>query len=279
MLLATLFFAGMHGSVRYVASTGMHPFEISFFRNLFGLLVVLPWFIRFGWAPLRTNRLRLHGLRAGLNAASMIAFFYALSIAPLTQVTALTFTAPIIATLLAIFLLREQVGLRRWSAIALGFAGTVVVLRPGIESVGLGATLTICAAVGWAFVLLIIKSLGRTESSVTITTYMSLLMSPIALVPALFVWQWPTPSQWLWLVLIGVMGNAGQLLMVWSLKEAETNVVMPFDFFKLVWVSVIAYFAFAEVPDVFTWLGGGMIFSGAAYIAYRERRLAKPPGQ
>jgi drug/metabolite transporter (DMT)-like permease len=256
----------------------MHPFEIGFFRNLFGLLVVLPWFIRFGWRPLRTQRLRLHGLRAAINAASMLAFFFALSIAPLTQVTALGFTAPIIATLLAIFLFRERVGVRRWCGIIIGFLGTVVVLRPGFDAIGLGAVLTIMAAIGWAFVLLVIKSLGRTESSVTITTYMSLLMAPIALVPALFVWQWPNPSQWLWLVLVGTSGNAGQLLMVWALKQAETNVVMPFDFFKLVWVSMIAYFAFAEVPDLFTWLGGTMIFSGAAYIAYRERRLGSPTG-
>jgi drug/metabolite transporter (DMT)-like permease len=117
-----------------------------------------------------------------------------------------------------------------------------------------------------------VKSLGRTDSSVTITAYMSLLITPIALIPALFVWQWPNAEQLAWLVAIGILGNIGQILMAQALKEAPTHVVMPFDFLKLVWVSSIAYFAFAEVPDVFTWVGAAMIVTSAATIAYRERR-------
>ncbi|MCB9946559.1 MAG: DMT family transporter [Rhodospirillaceae bacterium] len=270
MLLSTLCFSVMHASIRHM-SASLHPFEIAFFRNLFGLLVVLPWFVRDGLAPLKTSRLRLHGLRAALNTVAMLSFFMALSLTPLTDVTALAFAAPVFATVLAILVFRETVGIRRWSAIALGFAGTLVVLRPGFQQVGMGPMLALGASLTWAFVLLVIKELGRSDSSVTITTYMQLFMAPLSLVAALFVWRTPDLAHVPWLVGIGLAGGCGQLLMAQALRQADTNVVMPFDFCKLIWVTVIAYVAFGEVPDGFTWAGGTMIFMSAAYIAYRER--------
>ena len=274
MVLATLLISCMHASIRHV-SDGVHPFEIVFFRNVFALIPVLPWAFKYGPSMFRTRRWGLLCLRAVVNVVAMLSFFYALSIAPLTQVTALGFLAPVFATVLAIAVFREAVGGRRWAAILLGFAGTIVILRPGFAAVGQGALLTIIAAFLWAGVLIIIKALARTESSATITVYMSLLMAPLALVPALFVWQWPTAEQLAWLVFIGILGGSGQMLMAQALKEAATNVVMPFDFLRLVWVTIIAHSAFAEVPDLFTWLGAVMIFAGGTYIAYRERRRQK----
>lgn len=276
MVMSTFMFASMHAVVRHISSEGLHPFEIAFFRNIFGLIVILPWFIRQGLAPLRTKRFGTHLARASLNSVAMLAFFWALTIAPLSEVTALTFGAPIFATILAAVFLREVVGLRRWVAIFIGFAGTMVVLRPGFEAIGFGQGLTIFAAMTWAVVLLIVKSLGRTESAVTITAYMSILISPIALVPALFVWQWPSANLWIWLIATGVLGNLGQLLMVQALKDAPTHVVMPLDFLKLIWVSILAYLAFSEIPDLFTWIGGALIFLGAAYIAISERKRTHP---
>jgi drug/metabolite transporter (DMT)-like permease len=286
MVLSTLFFACMHGAVRHV-SAAVHPFEIAFFRNLFGLLVIAPWLMRLGLAPLRTTRIATHGVRAALNVMAMLMFFMALSLAPLTDVTALAFTAPIFASLLAMVLMGELVGWRRWSAIGFGFAGVLVVLRPGLGEIGGGEVLALVAAAVWGGVLVIIKDLGRTDTSVTITAYMSLLMTPLALVPALFVWQWPDWQSLAWLVAIGILGNLGQLTTAQALREGDTSVVMPFDFGKLVWITVIAYLAFAEVPSPFAWLGGGMILASAVYIAVRERRVerrrsrdaaaAKPP--
>jgi len=271
MLLATFFVAAMHASVRQVADDGLHPFEVVFFRNLFGLLAVLPWFVRSGLAPLRTERFGLYSLRAAINLCAMMAFFYGVAVAPLTQVTALAFTTPVFATVLAIPILGEVVGLRRWAAIAIAFLGTMLIIRPGFESLGVGSALALMAALGWAAVVLIMRTLGRTESAVTITAYMSLLMTPLAFVPALFVWVWPTLEQLGWLVLIGIVGNVGQLCLSQALKEADTHVVMPMDFFRLIWIAAIAYLAFDEVPDLPTWIGGAVIFSSGAYITYRER--------
>jgi drug/metabolite transporter (DMT)-like permease len=249
MFVATFFFSAMHGSIRYV-STSIHPFEIALFRNLFALVVVLPWFYRYGIAPLRTQHFGLHALRALFNIMAMLSFFYALSITPLSEVTALGFTAPIFTTILAALVLGEVVRARRWAAITVGFLGTLIILRPGFEAIGFGQLLVLFSSMIWACALLVIKTVGRTDSSATIISYMALLMIPLSLVPALFVWRWPDLESWGWLIAIGLLGGIAQFCMTESLRQADTAVVMPFDFFKLVWVTLIAC---------------------AIYIAYRER--------
>ena len=271
MLLSTVLVAVMHALIRETSRLGLHPFEIAFFRNVFGLLVAVPWLVRYGLEPLRTSRIGLHGVRAVLNTAAMLMFFTALSLAPLAQVTALGFAAPIFATVLTALVFREFVGIHRWIAILVGFVGTLIVLRPGFTEIGSGPIFALCATMCWSVVILIIRSLGRTESSITITTYMSLLMAPMALIPALFVWRWPSLTELALLAVIGVIGNLGQLALTQSIKIADTQVVMPFDFMKLVWVSIIAFVFFAELPDLFTYIGGGLVFACGAYIAYRER--------
>ena len=125
----------------------------------------------------------------------------------------------------------------------------------------------------WACALLVIKTLGRTDSSATIIAYMALLMIPLTLAPAVFVWRWPDGAQLFWLVLVGLLGGSGQLCMTEALRRADTAVVVPIDFCKLLWVAVIAYLAFGEVPDRYTWLGGAVIFASAMYLVYRERRV------
>jgi drug/metabolite transporter (DMT)-like permease len=283
MLLAGVFFAIMHVAIRHVANSGVHPFEIAFFRNLFGFLVVVPWMVRYGLGVLKTSRLDLHAVRAVVNTCGMLAGFYALAIAPLAQVTALGFSAPIFATLLAIAFWGEKVGIRRWSAILFGFAGTLVTVKSGFTASGiqLGLALAIFAAITSGISIIDIKILARTDSAVTITAYMSLLMAPLSFVPALFVWTWPTLEQIAWLVFIGVAGNIGQILYARALHDGDTNVVMTFDYVRLMWIAGLAFLAYSEVPDRYTWAGGTMIFASAAYIAYRERfhrqSATKPP--
>jgi drug/metabolite transporter (DMT)-like permease len=255
----------------------IHPFEIAFFRSLFALAVVAPWFYRDGLALFHTRRIGLHGLRAVLNLFAMLSFFYALSIAPLSEVTALGFTAPIFTTLLAVLILDEIVGPRRWTAVVVGFIGALIIIRPGFAEIGPGQMLVVASSLVWACAVLVIKTLSRTDSSATIIAYMALLMIPLTLAPAVFVWRWPDGEQLFWLVLVGLLGGTGQLCMTEALRQADTAVVMPIDFCKLLWVAVIAYLAFGEVPDRYTWLGGAVIFASAMYIAYRERRAAGAP--
>ena len=274
MVASTVGFATMHVLVRYV-SAELHPFQIAFFRNAFGVVVFLPLMLKTGFAMFHTRRLGLHGLRAVLNVTAMLCFFSALSMTPIAQVTALAFTAPIFAAVLSVLLLREQVHVRRWTAILLGFLGTLVILRPGLQSIDLGSLLTLVAAVLWAATMIVIRVLGRSESSLTITAYMNVLLALLSFVPALLVWQAPSVTALLWLLAIGILGTLAQIALAQSLKEAEPGAVMPFDFLKLIWVTILGYLLFTELPDAFIWLGGAIIVLSTSYIAYRESQLRK----
>lgn len=274
MLAATVAFTAMHAMIRHVAQ-GLHPFEVAFFRNLFGLAFLAPWLFRYGLAPFRTSNLRLHGLRSILNLVSMLCFFSALTLAPLADVTAITFTAPIFACALAAPLLRESVGKLRWAAVALGFAGTLVVLRPGIGEIGAGPLLAVTAALLWGAAILVIKRLTRSEPSVTITAYMMIFLAPMSLAAAIPFWTWPSMEQCGWMLALAAFGTAGHLFLNQALKEGETSVVTPVDFVRLVWAAVIGYLVFGELPDAMTWAGGAMICASAGMIAWRERRKRK----
>lgn len=271
MLASTLCLASMHTTIHYVSET-VHPFVVVFFRLLFALIVVIPFFVRLGIAPLKTKRLKFLILRGVLNFAAMLCFFTALSLAPIADITALSFSAPLFATVLAVIIFKERLGWRRVVAICAGFAGTLIVLRPGFEEIGTGYILVLIATIFWGACVIIIKSLSSTESSVTITTYMSLVMAPLALIPALFFWTTPTLTDFGWLLLLGLLGGCGQLAVAQALTHADTHVAMPFDFVRLLWVSITGYLFFGEVPDIFVWLGGALIFASTAYITVREHR-------
>ena len=274
VFISTAGFASAHGMVRQV-STDLRAFEIVFFRNLFGSLVILPWFVKHGWAPLRTRRLSIHIIRVGVSVTSIFTFYMALIEAPLAQVTALSFLGPIIGAFFATLFLGEVVRLRRWLAIFLGFAGTIVVLRPGFGAIEYGAMLALVSAVGWGVSMTITKFLSKTESTITIISYNVVLMTPLALIAALFVWEWPSWTQLAWLAAIGLLTTTASLGFTQAIKESAINVVMPIDYFRLIWIAIIGFVFYGEVPTIYTWIGGTMIFASATYIAYRESVLAR----
>ena len=200
----------------------------------------------------------------------MLFFFTAVAITPLAEIVALGFTAPVFATVLGVLILKEIVGLHRWSAICVGFLGAMVIVQPGFAELSEGHFLTLLASLSWASVLLFVKSLARTESSLTIVAYMAVLLTPLSLVPALFVWQWPTWQDLAWLALMGAIGNTVHFIWPLALREADLSVIMPFDFTKLLWIALLAYVFFDEVPGWSAWAGGVLIFLSGIYIAHRE---------
>jgi len=264
----------MHALIRF-ASEELHPLVIVFYRNLVGVLVLMPLVMRYGRGVFQTSRPGLMVARSAVNLFSMILYFWALTIAPLAQVTALGFTFPIFLAVLAVLFLGEKVGPRRWTAIILGFLGALIIVRPGFQAVQLGDVLTIASAILWAVTMMVIKVLSRTESSLTITVYMMLIMTVLSLPPALFFWSWPSLTMLGWLVLLGALGTAGQWMLTESLRLADTSVVTPFDYSRLIWASLIGYLIFGEVPDWGVWLGGALIAASATYLAYRERQLSR----
>ncbi|MBT5664315.1 MAG: DMT family transporter, partial [Rhodospirillaceae bacterium] len=155
-----------------------------------------------------------------------------------------------------------------------GFVGTLIILRPDAAAIGHGELFVLGSALAWAAAIIVIKVLSRTDTSITITAYMYLLMTPITLVAALFDWTWPTATQYAWLVAIGITGALGHVFMAEALKRAPTHVVTPFDFFRLVWATIVGIWLFSETPDAYVWIGGAIVIASVSYIVWREHRIA-----
>lgn len=278
MMVAALGSAAMNALIRLVG-TEIHPFEIAFFRNLFGFLVLVPVVLRAGLASLATRVPHLHAIRGVLNAVAMLLWFYGVTLTPLATVAALSFLAPLFATLLAALVLRERVGPRRLAAVLIGFGGALLVLRPGLQPPHLGEILVTLSSLAWAGALIDIKVLARSEPSVRITVYAALFLMPITLAFALPVWVWPDARALALLFLIGAIGSLGQVAVAQAFREAEATQVLPADFTKLVWAVLLGWVLFAERPDLFALIGGTIIFGAVLYVAWRESRLQRrdPP--
>jgi len=271
MVAAAFCLTGMNVSVKFIAGD-IHPFAIAFFRHVIGVTLMAPLFLRRAGNPLRTSRLGLHGVRAALNVIAMLAYFLALTLEPLATVVSLSFTAPLIATVLAMAVLGERVSILRGGALLIGLAGALIILRPWSVSISEGALLLLLSSTTWATALIVIKVLSRTETPVTITLYASLLQIPFTLVAALFYWSWPTPGQFAVLVLIAICGSGAQLLLSQAFREADATVVLPADFTKLVFAGIAGWVLFAETPEIWIWIGGTVVFSGVLLNAVLDRR-------
>jgi drug/metabolite transporter (DMT)-like permease len=273
-VLSTAVFATMHALVRFVSGE-LHPFEIAFFRSLFGLLTLLPLVFRHGPGAWVSAQPRLQLLRGVISGTSLMCWFYGLSVVPLAEATALSFTNAIFASLGAVIFLRERMGVRRWSAVVVGLVGALVILRPGEAAVSAGALIVLLSAACWGGGTVIIKRLSRTDSAITIALWMATMMIVVSVIPACLVWVRPTPGQLLWLALIGGLASVGTLAYTQALKLADATLIIPIDFTRLVWASAIGFVAFGEIPDSWTWGGGFLIIGSTIYIALREVRLGR----
>ncbi|MBT5940678.1 MAG: DMT family transporter [Rhodospirillaceae bacterium] len=271
MLLGTLFLTAMTAIARHL-SDQLHPFEIAFFRCLMGLFMLLPILFREGIGSMRTENIGGMALRSVFHTGGMLMFFMALTLMPLAELSSLTFTSPLFITILAVFIFGEKLGPRRIASLVIGFFGALIILRPGSGLFGIGAVYALASVISWAGAVIVIKHLSRTNSTVTITIYGLFFLTIFTLLPALFVWRWPTQEEFMWLAVLAVVGTIGQLLFTQAMKSADVSLVMPFDFSKLIWASLFGFFFFAEIPSYWTYLGGGIIFVSATYVAYRERQ-------
>ncbi|MGY9015288.1 MAG: DMT family transporter [Rhodospirillales bacterium] len=278
MLLSAFFAGTMNTMVRYV-SADLHTFEIVFFRLFFGFLFFIPVFMRHGLKPLKTERFGLHLLRSSITVCSMSLYFTALAMAPLAKVIALNFSGPLISTVIAVIFLGEIIRVRRIVALVIGFTGAIVIVQPGFSELDVGSMFAVASATTWAILLVIVKILSRTESSVTLTIYGSLLAMPVAFVAACFVWIWPTWEQLMILAAMGSLGSLGLLCMAQSFRNADISVVVPVSFTRLMWVAFFAYLFFGEIPGIWTFVGAAMIFSATTYIAIREHQVKAVPSK
>ena len=271
MMVSALGVVAMNVSIRQIADD-IHPFVIAFFRHLIGICLLIPIFVRPGSNPFRTANFPLQGLRAILNVVAMLAYFLALTMEPLAKVVALTFTAPLIGTVGAILLLREKVTPSRYFALSIGFAGALIILRPWAVEISTGSLLLILSSAMWGMALVVIKVLSRTDSPATIALYASLLQLPVCLIAALFFWQWPTFEQLLVMGLIAIFGATTQLALAQAFREADATVVLPVDFTKLVFAGLAGWLFFEELPVIWIWIGGTVVFVGVFLNAWFEKK-------
>jgi drug/metabolite transporter (DMT)-like permease len=271
---AMIFFSIMGAFIK-LAAEQLHSLEVVFFRNFLAFLMMLPWLICQGPGVMKTRRIGLYTARSLFNFVGMVTGFTAITLIPLAEATALSFTAPLFATIGAALVLGEVVRARRITALAIGFAGMLIVLRPGMEAVSTGALLALLNSVAIAITIIIVKKLTDTERPETIVTYMALLQSPMALIPALYVWIWPDPITWLWLIGLAGAGTAGHLMYTKAIQLAEITQIQPLDFIRLPIIAVMGYFIFDELPTIWTWIGGAVIFASTAYVTHREAQLAR----
>ena len=273
VLIAAMASGAMNVCVRHVA-TEMHPFEAGFFRSLFGLLLLLPLVLGRGLHHLRTPRPGLHVIRGAIQAAVILLAFTGLSMVPVAKVTALQFTMPLFAALMAIVFLGEPVRVGRVVALVVGFSGALIIVRPGLVPLEVGSVLVLLSAAGVATLVILVKMLGRTDSSLTITFYMGVFTTPVTFLFALPVWRTPSLAELGWLVVIGALTIVINMGFAQAVKEADATTLLPFDFTKLVWAALLGYLAFGEVPEVWTWVGGAVIFAAVAGLSLRERASA-----
>lgn len=271
MMISALGVVAMNVSIRQIADD-IHPFVIAFFRHTIGVCLLVPMFVRPGSNPFRTANLPLQGLRALLNVIAMLAYFLALTMEPLAKVVALTFTAPLVATIGAVLILGEKVTRARYVALAIGLGGALIILRPWAVEVSNGSLLLILSSATWGAALVVIKVLSRTDSPVTIALYASLLQLPVCLIAALFYWQWPTTYQLFMMALIAIFGSTTQLALAQAFREADATVVLPADFSKLVFAGLAGWLFFGELPAIWIWIGGTVVFTGVFLNAWFEKR-------
>jgi drug/metabolite transporter (DMT)-like permease len=273
-LLATLLLSSMFAFAKLAQGHGVNVVEIVFFRQSIAILPVLAIILAGpGLASLRTRRLGMHASRTVVGTTGMILNFITIGLLPLAETQALWFATPLFATILSAIILRETVGLHRWSAVALGFIGVVLVVQPQSGHLPiLGAATGLTSALLTALVTILLRQLGRTEPALT-TVFWFFVMSSV---PLAFVLPWfiqpHSPIAWALLIAMGLVGGLGQVALTLSLQHAPVSTVAPVDYAGLIWSTAFGVWLFAEVPTHWTWIGSPLIIASGLYIVWREHR-------
>ena len=248
--------------------------EIVFFRCLFGLIPVT--FMLF-WtkSSLKTKKFNLHVYRAIVASLAMFAFFKSFHLLPLAEVSSISFASIMITTILAIYLLNEKVGIRRWVAIFIGFFGILIILRPGSNIFNYYMLLPLFGATALSFAIIIMKSVLRFDTPPTCSFYMHLLVASIMIGTLFFDYNYPTLSQFLLLFCMGFMGGVAQILATNAYKLSNVSVLSPIDYSSILWAITFGIIFFADYPDMYVIIGSLVIAISTYYIIYREKKLGQ----
>ena len=277
MLAQTTCMVAMMAAARHLSIGGMPTHEVAFFRGFFGLLVMLPWLV----AILRRDSHILHPpdwklvwFRNTMSVVGMLFWFMALGGIPISDVVAVQFTHPLFVVIGAVLILRERVGLWRWSAVAIGAVGALIIIRPGYSPADPLVYAVLFSAMMNGGVQLVTKHISGRVSGAVMVFYMNLLIMPVTLPFAWCDWVWPSPGELPWVLAVGLFGTLAHVFLARAMKTADASLVGPVDFIRLPIASLFGWILFSEFSDLPTWIGALIIVAAAIFIAQREARLA-----
>ncbi|MGF1612251.1 MAG: DMT family transporter [Kiloniellales bacterium] len=278
MVLSVGLFAVMDGLVKWLGA-GYPTMQIVFFRSLFAFVPLAVFIFRDGIGPaLRVRDPWGHALRCGIGIVAMTVFFYAYANMPLADVIALAFAAPIFVTALSVPLLGERVGMRRWSAVLVGFGGVLIMVQPGGGMFDPLAGLVLFGTVFYALAMILVRKLARTETNTSIVFYFTLACTLLAAGFLPFQWVTPSWSDLAMLIAVGLIGGLAQITMTMAFRYAEVAVIMPFEYSAMIWAVAIGFIFWGELPGLNIWIGVAVVMASGLYIVYREANLGLPRG-
>ena len=249
----------------------LNSYVMAFLRYFFGSMFLLPIILRLGIArSFRTRRAALHISRGAIHSAGMMLWFVALPLTTLAEITALGFTGPIFVTIGAALFLHEDVRLRRWIAVMVGFFGAMIIIRPGFGSIHLGVICILISTPIFSASNLISKALARTDSANTIVNWQNIVIVICAAPFAIWFWQTPSGIDLLWFLAAGLAGTLGHLCQQRGYQLADITLLQPIGFLSLIWNTILGYFLFFQTPDIWTFVGATVICASAMYISHRE---------
>jgi drug/metabolite transporter (DMT)-like permease len=249
--------------------------QTAFFRAALSVVLLLPLIASGRVKPWQSKRLAGHFWRTLMGTVSMVLGFYAVSMLPLADATAIAFSQPLFSVLVAALVAGEKVRWRRWSATVIGFAGVLVMVRPGEGSLQLGAIVALANAASVAISILLVKRLSDSEAPLMILTQFALFSTVLLAVPAIWVWRWP--DLWGWVLAVGIASSAtvGQYFWVQAFKTGEMSAVAPFEYMRLPFAVFVGWLIWSDVPVIWTYVGAAIVIGSALYIAHREHQLAR----
>ncbi len=275
LIITSVFFGTVMLSFLKIAQEDVNVYVAGFFRFFLGLVIILPYIIKKKDSVLKTTHLRQHFLRAILGLPAMLLYFSALVLLPIEKLTAISFVVPLIVTILAVFFLGEKIYIYRTLALILGFSGMLVIIRPGFVDISIGVYMVLFSALLWSINIIITKKISKNDSAITILAYQSIFMSLLSFFIVIFFWEMPSLKTFIFLILASMCGTVLHLTLNHAFKLVDVSMTQPYSFLNLVFASIIGYFVFDEIPDLYTWIGALIIFTGVLIISYREMKLDK----
>lgn len=257
---------------KYLGQQGVPVMQIVWARLFFGAFLTLPFALRLaGPRGLIPNMPLMHAVRAALMIAATGFFFAALHSLSIADTLAIFFVQPLIVTMLSPLVLGEKVGIRRWAAVLIGFIGTLIIIRPGFQELNPGVFLALGSGASLAIYLLLTRRIAGSAPAMVTTFYTSLMGAIITSVIVLFVWQTPTTEQWMFFVLLSAIANGGHFLIIRAYDHAEASLLAPLAYTEMIMATIVGWYVFGDFPDVWTFVGVGILIACAVYISWRER--------